>query len=75
MNDEDEINIFLKAEINHLAALFYQMSGRVYIEDFDFSESSHPEEFGAWNQALTAYAVIQKDEWFLKFQVQHRIDL
>ena len=67
---EEELNTLMKCEINTLAANFYKMSGREFLPDLDFSKSVHPEEYGNWNKALVAFAFIQKDEWFLQFQVR-----
>ena len=44
MNEDDELNIFMEEKINILAALFYQMNGRVFSPEIDFRNSSHPEE-------------------------------
>lgn len=66
---EEELNAIMRMEINALAATFYQMSGRIFMPDFDFSKATHPEETGCWNKACVAFAHIQKDKWFLQFQV------
>lgn len=67
--EEAGMGILVKNEVNRLAALFYQMSGRRFMPDHDFSASTHPEEYGLWNKACVAFAVIKKDNWYLKFQV------
>jgi len=64
----EEMPFILKKEVNTLAANFYQMAGRKFMSELDFSASTHPEEYGLWNQALVAFALIKKDDWFLKFQ-------
>ena len=71
--EKDELNTMMKSEINTLSANFYKMAGRKFMPDFDFSASTHPEEYGLWNQALVAFAFIKKDEWFLQFQVSNSI--
>ena len=63
----------MKAEVNTLAANFYQMGGRKFMGDLDFSKSTHPEEYGVWNQALVAFAFIKKEDWFLTFQVRNKL--
>lgn len=69
-DENEEMGVMLKAEVNHLAALFYQMNGRVFMPDYDFSEANHGEEKGCWNKACVAFAVLRKDNWFLQFQVK-----
>lgn len=69
---KEKMNTLLKKEVNTLAANFYQMAGRKFMSELDFSKSSHPEEYGNWNKACVAFAFIKKDEWFLRFQVTSR---
>lgn len=72
---KEKMNTMMKKEVNTLAASIYQMAGRKFMPDLDFSKSTHPEEYGNWNIACVAFAFIKKDEWFLQFQVSNRIKL
>lgn len=67
--EDNELGVLLKAELNTLAALFYQSDGRMFFAELDFSSSQHGEEVGCWNKACIAYSVINSDSWFLQFQV------
>lgn len=67
--EDNELGVLLKAELNMLAALFYQSDGRVLLPELDFSSSLHAEESGCWNKACIAYSVINNDNWYLQFQV------
>ena len=69
MKSSDEgLGFILSAEINALAAMFYEMSGREFLPELDFKNSTHPEEFGCWNKAIVAFAYINKDNDLLKYQ-------
>ena len=72
---EEELNIFMIEKINALAALFYQMMGKDAGESFDFSKSTHPEEFGCWNMSIVAHAQINRDPGLLKYQVSNKINI
>ncbi len=71
---KDKMNTMMKVEVNTLAANFYQMAGRKFMPDLDFSKSTHPEEYGCWNKSCVAFAFIKKDDWFLQFQVSNRLN-
>lgn len=43
---------------NRIARLCYKSQGYIVAEDFDFSQSHHPQEVSAWNQALIAHDVL-----------------
>ena len=73
MNEDDELGFIFKMEINQLASSFYIMMGKSAGDNFDFSASTHPEEFGCWNMAVVAYAFIRKDNDLLKHQVTNSI--
>lgn len=69
-DEEKELGILLEMDVNRLAATFYHMNGRVFDPKINFRESFHPEEKGCWNKAIAAYAFINKDDFYLQFQVE-----
>jgi len=70
---DDELGLFMCMKLNALAATFYKMMGKNAGDDFDFSASTHPEEFGCWNMAVVAYSFVEEDEEFLKYQVHNTV--
>jgi len=67
---KDELGFIFYSEINRLAATFYQMNGRKFMPDHEFSASTHPEEVDCWNKAIIAFAYINKDNDLIKYQVK-----
>jgi hypothetical protein len=70
-----ELNFLMKAKINGLASNFYLMEGKNAGANFDFSASTHPEEYACWNKAIVAFAYINKDNGILKYQTQNKINV
>ena len=70
---DDELGCFMKMKLNALAANFYKMMGKDAGDGFDFSESTHPEEFGCWNMAVVAYAFVEEDDSYLAYQVHNTV--
>ena len=71
-NQDTELSTILKLSINALAATYYRMHGKNAGAGFDFSKSSHPEEYRMWNMAVIAYAHVNNDSGLLAYQVDSK---